>query len=367
MLIGSPRETKNHEYRVGLTPAAAHTLTQDGHTVLIEHDAGAAAGFSDEAYRAGGAQIVPDAAALYGRATLIIKVKEPQPQEYPLIGAQHVLFCYQHFAPAPELARAMLDSGAACVAFETVSDDAGGLPLLSPMSRIAGRLAPQMGAFALQMANGGAGVLLGGVAGVPAARVVVIGAGTVGSHATQISVGMGADVTVFDISPERLDALDRHYQGRIKTAVNDPLTLGEHFTRADLVIGATLVPGKLAPRLISADMLRAMRPGSALVDVAIDQGGISETSRPTTHSEPIYQACGVVHYCVSNMPSAVARTATLALSHATLPYARLLARHGLNDALQQHPGLRAGLQIAQGKVTHAALAADLGTPFSPWR
>ncbi len=360
MIIGTPTEIKNHEYRVGLTPAAAQVLCLDGHAVLIQHDAGLRAGFPDDAYRAAGARIVASGKEIWAQSDLVIKVKEPQPEEFPLVRSGQMLFCYQHFAPAPALTRAMLESGASCIAFETVSDAAGALPLLAPMSRIAGRLAPQMGAWALQMANGGSGVLLGGVAGVPAARVVVIGAGTVGSHATQIALGMGADVTVFDLFPERLDALDRHYQGRIKTAINDPLTLARHVTEADLLIGATLLPGKRAPKLINRDMLRAMRPGSVLVDVAIDQGGSSETSRPTTHAEPIYVEEGVVHYCVSNMPAAVARTATLALSHATLPFARALAGKGLERALAEDPGLANGLQIHAGAITHGPLAEDLG-------
>jgi alanine dehydrogenase len=365
MIIGTPTELKNHEYRVGVTPAAAHALASDGHTVWVQHNAGLRAGFSDEDYQRAGAKIAASAAQIYEAAELIIKVKEPQPEEYPRVRAGQILFCYQHFAPAPKLAAAMLESHASCVAFETVSDAGGGLPLLAPMSRIAGRLAPQMGAYALQMANGGSGVLLGGVAGVPAAKVVVIGAGSVGSHATQIAVGMGADVTVFDLSSERLDALDRHYQGRIKTAINDPLTLKEHVIQSDLVIGATLLPGQLAKKLIDREMLAAMRPGSALVDVAIDQGGISETSHPTTHAEPLYIEEGVVHYCVSNMPAAVARTATMALSQAILPHARAIARLGLHEAIGRDSGLSKGLQIHAGKVRHAALAADLGLDFSP--
>jgi len=349
MIVGTPAETKNHEYRVGLTPAGAHLLCADGHTVLVQRHAGLRAGFSDEAYREAGAQITDSADALYAAAELIIKVKEPQSAEYPLVRAGQILFCYQHFAPAPALTRAMVESGASCIAFETVTDAQGGLPLLAPMSRIAGRLAPQMGAWALQMANGGSGVLLGGVAGVPPAKVVVIGAGTVGSHATQIAAGMGAEITVLDIAPDRLDALDRHYQGRIKTAINDPLTLADCVAKADLVIGATLLPGKLAPKLIRRELLREMRPGSVLVDVAIDQGGTSETSHPTTHADPIYLEEGVVHYCVSNMPAAVARTATLALSHATLPYLRKIAKLGMSAALAADPGLAAGLQIHQGE------------------
>lgn len=365
MIVGSPKEIKDHEYRVGLAPAGVHALRSAGHEVRIEKGAGARVGFPDEAYLRAGATVVDGAAELYGESELIVKVKELQPPEYALVRRGQVLFCYQHLAPDPQLTLHMLASGVSCVAYETVADERGELPLLAPMSRIAGRLAPQMGAWALQMANGGSGVLLGGVPGVPPAKVVVIGAGSVGANATQIAAGMGAEVTVFDRGVARIEAMDRIYRGRVKTCVADPLTLAEHVSGADLVIGAVLIPGKLAPKLLSRALLRAMRPGSAIVDVAIDQGGIAETSRPTTHSQPLYVEEGVVHYCVANMPSACARTATLALTQATLPYALALAGQGLRQALAGDPGLRAGLQVHAGQLTHAGLAQDLSRPFVP--
>lgn len=364
MIVGCPRETKNHEYRVGLTPAGAHALVAAGHAVLVETKAGARVGFADADYAAAGATVATTPAEVYGRAELVIKVKELQPPEYALTQPGQVLYCYQHLAPDPELLQHMLDCGVSCVAYETVSDAGGGLPLLAPMSRIAGRLAPQMGAWALQMANGGSGVLLGGVPGVPPAKVVVIGAGSVGANATQIAVGMGADVTLFDCGVDKLVALDTHYAGRVKTAVNDPLTLATQVRDADLVIGAVLIPGKLSPRLISRDLLRQMRPGSVIVDVGIDQGGISEASRPTSHTEPLFVEEGVIHYCVPNMPSAVARTATLALTQATLPQALELAGFGLSQACARDPGLAAGLQVHRGTVTHRGLAEDTGRQFT---
>lgn len=363
MIVGVPREIKNHEYRVGLTPAGAHTLTVAGHRVLIERDAGARVGFPDTAYAAAGATVLDSAAQVYAGADMIVKVKELQPAEYPLTRAGQILFCYHHFAPNPQLAAAMIERGASCVAYETVTDAGGRLPLLAPMSRIAGRLAPQVGAWSLQMANGGSGVLLGGVPGVPPAKVLIIGAGTVGTNAAQIAVGMGAEVTVLDRGTARLESLDRIYRGRIKTGVNEPLDLAEHVADADMVIGAVLIPGKLTPRLIARELLHRMRPGSVLVDVSIDQGGIAQTSRPTTHTDPIYVEEGVVHYCVGNMPGACARTATLALTQASLPYAAQIADLGLSAALQRDTGLRPGLEIHRGQVTHPGLAQDLGQPY----
>ncbi len=363
MIVGCPRETKNHEYRVGLTPGGAHALVLAGHAVLVEKDAGAKVGLADEAYRQAGATIVETPAEVYGRSDLVIKVKELQPPEYALTRPGQILYCYQHLAPDPDLLRHMLDSGLSCVAYETVTDARGELPLLAPMSRIAGRLAPQMGAWALQMANGGSGVLLGGVPGVLPAKVVVIGAGNVGAEATRIAVGMGADVTVIDRGLEKIERLDALYGGRIKTMVAEPLALADAVAGADLVVGAVLIPGKLSPKLVSRDLLRRMRPGSVIVDVGIDQGGISEASRPTSHSDPVFVEDGVVHYCVPNMPSAVARTATLALTQATLPHALALASGGLAGALASDPGLAAGLQVHAGQVTHAGLAEDTGLSF----
>lgn len=363
MIVGCPKETKNHEYRVGLTPAGTHALTAAGHIVLVESLAGARVGFSDSDYVAAGATVTATPAEVYDRAELVIKVKELQAPEFALTHAGQILYCYHHLAPAPDLLQHLIDCGVSCVAFETVTDATGELPLLAPMSRIAGRLAPQVGAWALQMANGGSGVLLGGVPGVPPAKVVVIGAGTVGANATQIAVGMGADVTLFDRGTARLAALDAHYAGRISTAVAAPALLARHIVDADLVIGAVLVPGRSAPHLIDRALLRRMRPGSVLVDVAIDQGGIAATSRPTSHAEPLYVEEGVVHYCVSNMPAAVARTATLALAQATLPYVLALAGKGLAQACADDPGLAAGLQVHRGGVTHRGLAEDTGRDF----
>ena len=363
MIIGCPREIKNHEYRVGLTPAGVRSLVQAGHEVRVESAAGERVGFSDQAYAAAGAILVAEAQDVYA-AALIIKVKELQPREFPLTRPGQLLFCYHHLAPDPGLLQQMLDAGVSCLAYETVSDAAGELPLLAPMSRIAGRLAPQVGAWALQMANGGSGILLGGVPGVLPAKVVIVGAGSVGAHAAQIAVGMGADVTLLARGTRKLATLDAIYRGRIKTALAEPLTLAAAVADADLVVGAVLLPGQLAPKLISRQLLGRMRPGSVIVDVDIDQGGISEASRPTSHSAPLLVAEGVVHYCVPNMPSAVARTATLALTQATLPYALALANLGLKAALAQDAGLAQGLQVHAGCVCHEGLARDTGRAYS---
>lgn len=365
MIIGCPKETKNHEYRVGLTPAGAHVLVEHGHTVLMEACAGARVGFDDAAYTTAGTRIVPTAAELYASSDLVVKVKELQDPEFPLVRPGQILYGYQHLAPDPDLLQHVLDTRITCVAYETVADAEGGLPLLAPMSRIAGRLAPQMGAWALQMANGGEGVLLGGIAGVPPARVVVIGAGNVGEEAVRIAVGLGADVTLFDRGVRKLERLDAHYQGRVKTAVTDPLGIAEQVRQADLVIGAVLIPGRLSPKLIPLDLLGEMRRGTVIVDVGIDQGGISAASRPTSHSSPLFESHGVLHYCVPNMPSAVARTATLALTQATLPYLVTIADQGLESALAADPGLAQGLQTHCGQLTHRGLAEDTGRLWQP--
>ncbi|MGZ8197380.1 MAG: alanine dehydrogenase [Burkholderiales bacterium] len=364
MLIGVPSEIKDHEYRVGATPQGVQTLCADGHRVLVQTNAGARIGFTDEAYRAAGADIAPHAGAVYS-AELIVKVKELQPSEFPLLRAGQVLFCYHHLAPAPALLQAMLDAGVSCVAYDTVTAADGSLPLLVPMSHIAGRLAPQVGAWALQMANGGRGVLLGGIPGVAPARVTIIGGGTVGYGAARISTGMGADVTLIDRDAARLGQLDEIFQGRLKTVLSTPHAIEQAVAEADLLIGAVLLPGKLAPKLVRRDHVRSMRPGSALVDVAIDQGGIAETSRATSHTAPVYTEEGVVHYCVPNMPSAVARTATLALTQATLPFALALANLGLEGAVRADPRLSPALQVHAGRVTHAGLAEDTGREYTP--
>ena len=364
MLIGVPKEIKNHEYRVGLTPAGAHTLLEHGHQVLVESQAGARIGFSDADYQSAGARIAPNAREVW-EADMVVKVKELQQSEYRLQRRGQIIFAYLHLAPEPALLDALLASGVIGIAYETVTDAHGGLPLLAPMSRIAGKLAVQSGAWALQMANGGSGVLLGGAPGVPPAKVVVIGAGAAGQNAVRVAVGMGADVTVFDLNTETLAHVEDVYDGRVKTCYSQPLTLAEHVTGADLVIGATLSPGKLAPKLITRALLRRMRPGSVLVDISIDQGGIAETSRPTSHSAPIYVEEGVIHYCVPNMPSAVARTSTIALAQATISYVVKLADRGVKAALNEDAGLRAGLQICAGHVTHGGLAQDVKRAWIP--
>lgn len=359
MRIGIPKEIKNHEYRVGATPDGVRALATAGHAVCVQAGAGAAVGYPDALYQAAGAQIVADARAAYA-CELVIKVKELQPAEYALTQPGQMLYCYHHLAPDPPLLEAMLAQRVSCIAYETVSAADGSLPLLVPMSQIAGRLAPQFGAWALQMANGGSGVLLGGVPGVAPAKVVVIGGGAVGSGAARIALGMGADVTLLDRSAARLAHLEDTFGPRLKTVISSAQSLPPLVRDADLVIGAVLLPGKLAPKLVTAADVKCMRPGSVIVDVAIDQGGICETSRPTSHSNPLYVEHGVVHCCVPNMPSAVARSATQALTNATLPYALALANKGLRAALTEDAGLREGLQVHAGHVTHAGLAQDSG-------
>lgn len=356
MRVGVPREIKDHEYRVGLTPADAHALAARGHEVLIEAGAGARVGFDDAQYRSAGASIVSTADEAFS-ADLVVKVKELQPAEYGRVRRGQILFAYLHLAPEPKLLDALLAAGVSAIAYETVADRTGALPLLAPMSRIAGRLSIQFGAWALQTANGGRGVLLGGVPGVPPATVVIIGSGESGSHAAAMAAGLGADVTVLGTNVEQLAQLDQIYRGRVKTCYSEPLAIAEHVAAADLVVGAVLLPGKLAPKLIPRDLVKRMRRGSVLVDISIDQGGIAETSRPTSHSQPTYVEEGVVHYCVPNMPSAVARTATLALTQATHPYVLKLADRGLS-ALEDDGGFASGLQISDGDVTHRGLADD---------
>ena len=365
-VVGVPREVKDHEYRVGVTPAGVRALRAAGHRVKVQAGAGASVGFSDAEYEVAGAELVPDAKSAYA-AQLIVKVKEILPQEWPLLREGQVLFCYHHLAPAPELLQAMLDAKVSCVAYETVTAADGSLPLLVPMSQIAGRLAPQVGAWALQMANGGRGVLLGGVPGVPPARVVIIGGGTVGHSAARVAIGMGAEVTLLDRDPVRLGQLEDIFGARLKTLVSSAHAIEESCRGTDLVIGAVLLPGKRAPKLLKREHLAQMAPGAALVDVSIDQGGIAETSRPTAHSAPLYVHGGVVHYCVTNMPAAVARTATLALTQATLPFALELATLGLRDALRSNPALVPALQVHAGKVTHVGLAQDTEREYAEIR
>ncbi|MEQ1776462.1 MAG: alanine dehydrogenase [Burkholderiales bacterium] len=363
MRVGIPREIKNHEYRVGVTPDGARALIAAGHAVLIQSHAGASVGFPDALYQAAGAQVVATPGEVFA-CDMVIKVKELQRSEFALQHPGQILYGYQHFAPDPDLLDAALKSGVTSIAYETVTAANGSLPLLTPMSQIAGRLAPQVGAWALQMANGGSGVLLGGVPGVLPARVLIIGGGIVGSSAARIALGMGAEVTLLDRSAAKLAHLEEVFGARLKSAISNAATIERQIADADLVIGAVLLPGKLAPKLIRRGDLKNMRPGSVIVDVAIDQGGICETSRSTSHTDPIYVEEGIVHYCVPNMPSAVARTATLALTQATLPLALEIANKGLTRAIADNPGLRAGVQTLNGKVTHADLAQDTGRMFT---
>ncbi len=363
--VGIPKEIKNHEYRVGATPSMVKALANAGHKVLVETNAGAKIGFTDEMYRHAGATIVEHARDVY-KADMIVKVKEPQVSEFPLLREGQVLFTYLHLAPDPVQTKALIDSGCVAIAYETVTDAEGRLPLLTPMSEIAGRISVQAGATALQIANGGKGVLLGGVPGVLPAKVVVIGGGVVGTEAARMALGLGADVTVLDMNLVRLRQLDALWGPRLKTLYSTHSTLSESVKNADLVIGAVLVPGKLAPKLVTRQMISEMVPGSVMVDVAIDQGGCFETSKPTSHSQPTYEVDGVLHYCVPNMPGACARTSTDALTNATMPYVLRLASKGYKQAMKDDPGLRNGLNVAFGKVTHEEVARDLGYTYVPF-
>ena len=360
MLIGCPKEIKPQEFRVGLTPAAAQEAVAHGHGVVVETSAGAGAGFDDAQYVAVGCEVVDDAAEVFARADMIVKVKEPQAVERAMLREGQLLFTYLHLAPDPDQTRDLLDSGATCIAYETVTDARGGLPLLAPMSEVAGRLAPQVGAWTLQKANGGRGVLMGGVPGVGPAQVVVIGGGVVGTHAARIAAGMGADVTVLDRSIDRLRYLDDAFGGVFRTRYASAGNTAELVVAADMVIGAVLIPGAAAPKLVTRAQLSQMKPGAAIVDVAIDQGGCFETSRATTHQDPIYEVDGIMHYCVANMPGAVARTSTLALGNATLPFMLQLADKGWREACIANPNLRAGLNVHAGTLTYAAVGEALG-------
>jgi len=363
MRVGVPKEIKVLENRVGLTPASVREFVAHGHSVLVEHDAGAGIGLGDDAYRAAGAQIAPDATQVFADSEMIVKVKEPQPVECERLQPGQILFTYLHLAPDPEQARGLLASGAVCIAYETVTSPHGGLPLLAPMSEVAGRMAVQAGAFLLEKPHGGKGILLGGVPGVAPGKVVIIGGGVVGSHAAMIALGMGADVTVLDRNPEAMAGLWKQFGPALKTEFSTHDAIERLVTRADLVVGGVLIPGANAPKLVTAAMVRRMQPGSVVVDVAIDQGGCFETSRPTTHAEPTYVVDGVVHYCVANMPGGVPRTSTFALNNATLPFALALAGKGWKRALAEDPHLRNGLNIAYGKVTCRPVADALGYDY----
>ncbi len=362
MIIGIPKEIKNHEYRIGMTPAGVRELVNHGHEVFVEHNGGAGIGFEDEDYTRAGASILDTAAEVFERAEMIIKVKEPQPDECRMLRKGQLLFTYLHLAPDPQQAELLVASGCTAIAYETVTGRNGGLPLLAPMSEVAGRMSVQAGAHHLEKAQGGNGMLLGGVPGVEAAKVLVIGGGVVGTNAARMAVGMGAQVTILDRSQPRLQYLDDMFQGRVATIYSTQDAVERYALEADLVVGAVLIPGASAPKLISRDLISRMKRGAVLVDVAIDQGGCFETSKATTHQDPTYVIDDVVHYCVANMPGGVARTSTMALTNATLPYALQIADHGL-DALRLDEHLRNGLNVHAGHVTYEAVATALDMPY----
>lgn len=363
MRIGVPKEIKVHEYRVSVTPDGAAELAEAGHHVVVQTGAGLGAGFDDEDYVKAGAAIAPDAASVFGEADLIVKVKEPQSVECAMLRPDQVLFTYLHLAADKDQANSLRASGALAIAYETVTDVKGRLALLQPMSEVAGRMAVQVGAHYLERAHGGRGILLGGAPGVAPAKVVIIGGGVSGTHAAQIAMGMRADVTVFDICDARLDELDALYGDRLTTRYSTKRAVQAAVMEADLIIGAVLVPGATAPKLVTRDMVRTMKPGAVLVDIAIDQGGCFETSHPTNHDAPVFVIDGVIHYCVANMPGAVPRTSTFALTKATLPYVKRLAALGARTCLKSDPGFARGLSVAEGEIAHEAVARDLGLAF----
>ncbi len=363
MRIGVPKEIKVLENRVGLTPGSVREAVAHGHDVVVEHNAGQGIGMDDEAYRRAGARVVGTAAEVFAGADMIVKVKEPQAGERKMLKRGQILFTYLHLAPDPEQAKDLVDGGAVCIAYETVTSASGGLPLLAPMSEVAGRMAVQAGAYYLEKPHGGLGVLLGGVPGVDPAKVVILGGGVVGSHACHIALGMGAEVWVLDRSVDVLRALWRQFGRPLNTVFSTQDAIEHHVTTADLVIGGVLIPGASAPKLVSAALVSRMKPGSVIVDVAIDQGGCFETARPTTHADPVYVVDGVTHYCVANMPGGVPRTSTFALNNATLPFVLALADKGWKQALADDPHLKNGLNVAFGKVTCQPVAEALGYPF----
>jgi alanine dehydrogenase len=359
MRIGVPSEVKIHEYRVGLTPASVRELTADGHEVRVQSGAGAGVGFTDQAYLEAGAQLVDSARDVFHDSQLIVKIKEPQPSEWPLLHEGQVLFTYLHLAADRPQAEALLASGVTAIAYETVSSETGGLPLLAPMSQVAGRMSIQVGAHFLQKDHGGMGLLLGGVPGVAPGKVLILGGGVAGSHAAEMAVGLQADVTILDKSVARLEQLSQHWGNRVQTEYSTREAIEQHVLEADLVIGAVLIAGAAAPKLIDRDLVRRMKPGAVLVDISIDQGGCFATSKPTTHAEPTYRVDDVVHYCVTNMPGAVARTSTVALNNATLPFVHRLADTGWRQAMADDPHLAHGLNIHAGRVHHEAVARAL--------
>ena len=363
MRIGVPKEVKNHEYRVGLTTLSVKELISAGHEVVVETNAGVGIGLTDAHYKEVGAKILATAKEVFDTADMSVKVKEPQPSEYNLLRENQILFTYLHLAPDPDQAKGLIDSKCVAIAYETVTDERGGLPLLAPMSEVAGRMSVQVGAWMLEKSQGGKGVLLGSVPGVEPARVVVLGGGVVGANAARMAAALGADVTIVDRNLKRLNELDWMFMGRLKTAYSTQAMIEKLVSKADLVIGAVLVVGASAPRLVTKDMLKTMSPGSVLVDVAIDQGGCFETSRPTTHADPYYEVDGVLHYCVTNMPGAVARTSTFALNNATLPFTIALANKGYKRALMDDKHLLNGLNVCKGRITHEIVARDLSMEY----
>lgn len=365
MIIGIPKEIKNNENRVAMTPAGVQEMTRRGHKVYVQATAGVNSGFTDDAYRAVGAEILPTIEEVYATAEMIVKVKEPIAPEYKLVRAGQLLFTYFHFASSEPLTRAMIDSGAVCCAYETVERADRSLPLLTPMSEVAGRMATQEGCYFLEKPRGGKGVLLGGVPGVKPARVFVIGAGVVGTAAARMAAGLGADVTICDISLPRLTYLTDVMPRNVKTLMSSEYNIREELRHADLVIGSVLIPGAKAPKIVTRDMLKLMEPGTVMVDVAIDQGGCFETSRPTTHEDPVYYVDGILHYCVANIPGAVPRTSTLALTNATLPYAIQLADKGWQRACRENPELALGLNVVEGKVVYKPVAEAWGLDYEP--
>jgi alanine dehydrogenase len=365
VIVGLPKEIKDNEYRVGLTPAGVRALTDAGHKVIVEQSAGEGSGFEDELYERAGAEIIPAADDVWAAAEMVVKVKEPIEPEYPRMKEGLLLFTYLHLAPDPKQTQALLEHKVTGIAYETITDRKGTLPLLTPMSEVAGRMAVQVGAQYLEKMNGGRGVLIGGVPGVPAARVVILGGGVVGTNAAKIAVGMGAQVTIVDKNLDRLRELDDIFLSKISTLASSAYAIHGAIAEADLIIGGVLVPGAAAPKLVTREMLKDVSKGSVIVDVAVDQGGCIETTRPTTHSNPTYYVEDVLHYCVANMPGAVPRTSTFALTNATLPYALRLANRGFIDAISFDPGLKEGVNTYAGKLTYKAVADDQGLEYTP--
>ena len=365
MLVGVPKEIKNHEYRVGMTPTSVNEMVRQGHKVMVETNAGAGIGSSDDDYKKAGASIVSTPDEIFAKADMVVKVKEPQAKERKMLRDGQILYTYLHLAPDPEQTKDLVKSGAICIAYETVTSPRGGLPLLAPMSQVAGRMSVQSGAHCLEKAQGGRGVLLGGVPGVAPAKVVILGGGVVGTNAAAMALGLGADVTVIEKSTDRMEELVARFGTSLKTIYSTQGAVEEECANADLVIGGVLIPGAAAPKLVTKKMLKDWKPGSVLVDVAIDQGGCAETSKATTHAEPTYVVDGVIHYCVANMPGGVARTSTYALNNATLPFGLAIANKGWKKAMADDAHLRNGLNVAGGKVTYKAVAQDLGYDYVP--